>query len=632
MKYSIKKILLIIGILFFITGLTLSVLFNNIFTPSIEHVYKIEANEPYSVWGENGTLIDITLYEPKIDFDIYNKRPVAILVHGHPFDKSYMKGMAFELNKRGIVAICMSARGTAGSEGQFVSDVHFHNETLSIIQWIRNHNSSLRIDSDKIGLIGHSMGAVSVTNAAILDHELGNFWINCTVSIGGPVFNYTNEIGQDLAENLGIFNILYPINPIAFNFYYPQNYHDIEEAMKESILEGRINNITPYNYLNIIGSLDSSFSIESSQEVVWNMGEADIFEVLNFRDLPLNHFFGEFNGSARKLCVVPNVDHFSEIHDVTIIKETILWLEGSMLLNNSNSIIVTEPIRMLFLPFTLIGLFILFIPLTIYIGNYIKSNSSTKNIDETTISNDLIRKTTLYSVPYFSNSLVVFPLVLSLNLQNLIINGVQFFNLVILFSFIHSLLLFPFIIIFIGYEIKYKSKKIQDYGLSSDNLLKSSAYGTLIFLIFFILINSTISNNYFNFFPYRIDVFLQIFIFLFFIIFIKELFFRGLIQEKIKKFKGEKIWKIPGKDLIISTLINGTIQGLGIGIIFSMFLLYLKLEIDVIFSMIILFLLFSYLINAVQVWIYRKCKNLFGTTLFLSFCLAWFFSTFLPYI
>jgi len=242
-----------------------------------------------------------------------------------------MKGMAFELNKRGFVAVCLSARGTAGSDGQFVSDVHFHNETLSIIQWIRKHNSSLRIDIERIGLVGHSMGAVTVTNAAILDQELGNFWINSTVSIGGPVLNYTNEIGNKLVENLGIFNILYPSSLISFNFFYPQNNFDIESAMNESIIEGRTANVTPYNYLNIIGSLDSSFSIESSQEVVWNMGKSQVFGVSSFRELPLNHFFGEFNGSARKLCVVPNVDHFSEIHDVTIISETILWLEGAML-------------------------------------------------------------------------------------------------------------------------------------------------------------------------------------------------------------------------------------------------------------------------------------------------------------
>ncbi|NHI92795.1 MAG: hypothetical protein EAX96_09870 [Candidatus Lokiarchaeota archaeon] len=632
MALCIKKILLIVGCSLFFTGFVISMIFNVFLSPSIERTYRIPVNQPFGIWGQNDSLIDATLYMPKSHYNIYPKRPAIILVHGHPFDKSYMKGVAFELNKRGFVVVCISARGSGASMGKFVSDVHFHNETLATVEWLRNNKESFQIDINRIGLAGHSMGAVSVTNAAILDHELSNFWINSTVSIGGPVLNYSNEIGMKLQENLGLFKILYPYSNIAFRFFYPHNQYNIEQAMKESIIEGRTSNITPYNYLNVIGTEDTSFSIESSQEVVWNMGYQELFNVSHFSQLELNKLFGDFNGTARKLSVIPNVDHFGEIHNTQVLIEMILWFENSMKLENSTVLKITEPIRILFVPLTIVGLFILFIPLTIYIIGYLKFQENLPNYAKDINKKCEIKNWFSYSMPFMIIGFTIFPLINIFGLQNIFFTENQFFNLIILFSFIHTLIFLPFLFLGIILENKFHKFDILKYNFSKKTNLKSILFGLILFMTLFVPINLIISNNYFNFFPWRLSNFIISWFYLFIFILTNDILFRGIIQTNFMKYKGEKFWKFFDKELIYSIFFSGTIQGITFSIIFSSYLLYIIMDIKIIIINILTFLIFSYLINLIQSWLFKKCRNLLGTSIFLSLFLTWIFNVFLPYI
>ena len=68
MKISIKKIMILFGGLIFCSGLLISLTFNVFLAPSIEIRYSIPVNQPYGVWGENGSLIDASLYIPKSQY------------------------------------------------------------------------------------------------------------------------------------------------------------------------------------------------------------------------------------------------------------------------------------------------------------------------------------------------------------------------------------------------------------------------------------------------------------------------------------------------------------------------------------------------------------------------------------
>jgi len=641
--FIFKKVFLVVGICLFAVSLIVTLTFNVFLAPSIETHFQIEVNQPFGIWGENGTVIDAVIYQPRgVPFTqvVYAKRPVVILVHGFSCDKTYMKGAAYELNKRGFVTISISARGHGASMGQFAGGVYFYNETLAMVQWIRENAGRFNIDVDRIGLVGHSMGAVTVTNAATMDQELGNFWINSTVAIAGPVLNYTR--GDPGVPGTGEGQSEFSA-PHLIGFYLPQLAltRNVQSNMLESIIEGRVNDTKPYNYLNIIGSMDQAFTVASAKEVVYAMGEQPVFGVTDFTALPEGTVYGNFqDGTARKLSVVPGIDHLLEMHDPEVLVEMIDWFEESMMLTTEagypgqvNVFNITEPIRFSANIFCILAILILFIPLTVYLGNALKplmapSPKAAHDIPE----KDTKKLFLIYGAIFAGTAIPVLPIILTFNLQFIIATDFLLSNIFVLFGFIHSMILLPALIILMIFENRKYSEKLSDFGLAKESIPSSILYGITIVGIYFIMGNLIATNNYHNMMPYKIWGFLEIFGYLFVFFLISELFLRGLIQTKLSRYKGKKIWKFPGKELILTSLITGTIQGTGLGIIFGMFNFYasgsIVTAILIPFACILLFVP----IAAIQAWFYRKCRNVFASIMVSSLFLAWIFSIIMPAI
>ncbi|MHA1895052.1 MAG: alpha/beta hydrolase family protein [Candidatus Helarchaeota archaeon] len=634
MQFSWKKILLLIGIGFLVIGFVFSITFNYILAPCTEKHFQIEADDPnFGVWGLNGTVIDVVMYQPKPEYDIYsNNRPVVVLQHGFSCDKTYMKGAAIELCKRGFVSVSISARGHGASGGMFANGVYFYNECLSVVQWLRNHSSDYKLDINRIGLTGHSMGAVTVTNAAIKDQELKNYWINATVSISGPVYNYSRGDPGRTSADYGALSRIFSTSPLTFMFFYPHNSFDIINAMKESIIEGRVNGTKPYNYLNIDGALDEAFTIESAQEVVWNMGGAAVFtDAPNFRALPSGKLYGDFNGSARKLVIVPNIDHLLEVHDVRVLTEMITWFESSMKISNSAPIVITEPLRMQSILFTILGILFTIIPTIAYIG----TGLTPRDTPLLKAVNDIEDKETfklfgIYGAFYVGLSFAVFPIILTFNLQYFIATDFLLSNILVLFTFVQALFFLPVLVALILHERKKYSEKLEDFGIPRKSLFSSALFGLFLFAIYFIIGNLIASNNYHNMIPYKIGGFLEILCYLFCIFFINELFLRGLIHNKLNRYEGKKIWKIPGKQFILSTLITGVIQGLGVGIVFSMFMFSIGANYSSILMAPMVMIIIYTGLNVIQNILFNHSKNILGSTIFMAFFLAWIFSIIMP--
>jgi len=126
--------------------------------------------------------------------------------------------------------------------------------------------------------------------------------------------------------------------------------------------------------------------------------------------------------------------------------------------------------------------------------------------------------------------------------------------------------------------------------------------------------------------------------------------FRGLIQNKLSRYRSETLIFIPAwKELFATALITGTIEGLGLGIIISGILIYSGLPIDIngilpqkmgitlssvppinIVIPLVLIVLFI-IIEFLKSWIYRKSNNnILASSLFIALILAWVISVLLP--
>ncbi|MHC1590527.1 MAG: alpha/beta hydrolase family protein, partial [Candidatus Helarchaeales archaeon] len=454
--FIFKKVFLVTGITLFIISFIMSLSFNVVLAPSTEYHFQIEADEPFAIWGRNGTMIDVVIYYPKdppYTLVSYQKKPVVVLCHGFSCDKTYMKGAAYELNRRGFVVVSLTARGHGASGAQFIGMTYFENETLAVVQWIRNQADALNIDVDKIGLAGHSMGACTVTSAAIKDQELGNYWINATVSIAGPRFNTTRG-DPDPTYRTTTNRWSFMNSPLGSRFFYPFSTLqgiNFEKAVEESVIEGRVNDSRPYNYLNIIGEWDEAFSVQSAQEVVWNMGQAAVFGLSDFTALPSGQLFGSFkNGTARMLTVVPRLDHLMEMHDPTVLSTMINWFEESMGLKSESGLpdstpqSIIEPLRWSSNLLVLLAIGLLFIPLTVYLGNSLRS----LHAPAPKAAKDIPKKETyklfaIYAGIYMGLAVPVFPIVAAFNLQFLFETDFLYSNLISVFGFMHVLLLIP---------------------------------------------------------------------------------------------------------------------------------------------------------------------------------------------
>lgn len=643
--FMFKKVFLVAGIVLFIVSLIMTLAFNIFLAPGTETNFLLEVNEPFGIWGQNGTLIDVAIYQPRstpFTQVNYPARPVVVLQHGMACDKTYMKGAAYELNRRGFVAVSITAHGHGASSGEFTGWVFFYNECLATVQWLRENAARLNIDINRIGLAGHSMGAFTVTLAAIMDQELGNFWINSTVSIAGPFLNMTRgDPDPTRAMFSQMFNLIN--TPRALQFLYPQVslLRDIPAAVAEGIVEGRVSDVRPYNYLNIIGTIDEGFSVMSAQEVVWTMGNSTLFGIPNFRSLPSGVTYGDFsNGTARKLQVVPWIDHIMEMHDSRVIGSMIDWFEESMNLKSEpnypgalNILTITEPIRWSENILMGLAVILLLIPLTVYLGNWFKP----KNAPNPTTAKEIPKKETftlfgIYGAVLVGTSVPIFPLVLTFNLQYILATDFLASNLISLFGFIHGLLLIPITIALLLIErAKYK-EKFADFGMAKESILPSLLYASILVLIFFIMANTITTNNYFSVFPYKIWGFLELFGYIFLFILMHEIYLRGLIQSKLSRYKGAKVWIFPGKELIYSSLITGIIQGLSFGVVAAMFVFYLMQDLLIALLVPIACVILFIPVNGFQCWLYRKSRNIFAPVLFSSLLLAWIFSVILPAI
>ncbi|MFO8017648.1 MAG: alpha/beta fold hydrolase [Promethearchaeia archaeon] len=630
-----KKILFIVGLLLTIIGLSWTTLFNCSFFSCNEKHFQIQTAPEFRVFGEN-IEIDSTLYLPKERNDIYEKRPAIVYVHGFSSSKTYFKSFANEFGKRGFIGFCISGRGHGGSSGQF--GFTWENETLSAVQWLRENADKYNIDLSRIGVVGHSMGAFSVTLASLIDHELGNHWINTTLTVGGPQYDV-----QDEDINDGVLSHLERFDEVK-NWLYPTLTYDIDAAFENIIIKDKLNesktNI-PRNFLNIVGDSDEIFTVESAKELVWNLGRDSIFGTSDYKQIESEKTYGSFlDGSARRLVILEGQDHITEGQNEGAIEESIRWMKNSMFMDpnanelDSNDINETE--RKTGNRITLIGVILLAIPLSIYLANKVSTEESNIKAAKEIEKKDFKKQILLYIALYLGTNALVIPLISVFSLNTLIVTDFMVTNIFTILLFTHALIFLPVLLGLIYTERKTYYETWADFGLEikPHQLQRNLLYGVGLFLAIYIpLLVSLTLYGIKSLIIYKIVGFLEIWGIIFTFTFIYGLFFNGLIQSKYSRYEKEKLLWIPSwRELFYTNLLNTVIGGTGLTISYLLLLISLQFFPTIVFFVIPIFYLLFLGMSMISSWIYLKTRCIISGVVFTSFLLALLASVLLPSI
>jgi pimeloyl-ACP methyl ester carboxylesterase len=133
--------------------------------------------------------------------------PTILLLNGYPGNEKNLD-VAQAMRRKGWNVVFFHYRGAWGSEGEF-SIVNAEQDVQSVLQYINDDNNAkrLRIDTEKISIVGHSMGG-HMAIAGLIDNPK----VKCAVSYdganmganGGGIFDdpKTSKIWKEYSDSL----------------------------------------------------------------------------------------------------------------------------------------------------------------------------------------------------------------------------------------------------------------------------------------------------------------------------------------------------------------------------------------------------------------------------------------------
>lgn len=154
--------------------------------------------------------MDADLYYPA-GTDSSDRLPAVVIAHGGGVSKGVTQGLAEEFARRGYVVLNPSAFGAGISEQPVIDDYGLDPEQFSIasttgvmdaVEYLR---TLAFVDQTRIGVVGHSLGALRTMLAAVKDcgnHTFNDLMINVLYDTFGQKFT-EQEIYRDAAQLAG---------------------------------------------------------------------------------------------------------------------------------------------------------------------------------------------------------------------------------------------------------------------------------------------------------------------------------------------------------------------------------------------------------------------------------------------
>ncbi len=237
-------------IILFVLFLSLSVVFISLIQIKIDKIQDLRQSALQDIFfqdfelevnqQDSGTFQSINLkgtyYHPK-EVDDQDSISLVVLQHGMGGRKENLHSMAFCFVKRGFAALTLNLRNHYNSQGHTTLGHKESQDLLKGINFMKERMDQKGVKIEKVGLVGHSLGALTVSLAGMSSN------INSTVAIAPPgdiTSMFGDLTGIDI-EQLG--NTVDGFNP----FSDPEYVSNITLLGKNP----------PRNYLMIAGEGDS---------------------------------------------------------------------------------------------------------------------------------------------------------------------------------------------------------------------------------------------------------------------------------------------------------------------------------------------------------------------------------------
>jgi pimeloyl-ACP methyl ester carboxylesterase len=102
--------------------------------------------------------------------------PSALLLHGFPGNEKNID-LAQSLRRAGFNVLFFHYKGAWGSQGDY-SMVNQVNDVAAVLGYLRENSDKLRVDTQKLTIIGHSLGGFSALRASAADEQ-----IDCAIGL-----------------------------------------------------------------------------------------------------------------------------------------------------------------------------------------------------------------------------------------------------------------------------------------------------------------------------------------------------------------------------------------------------------------------------------------------------------------
>ena len=137
--------------------------------------------------------------------------PGVVMCHGMASDHRSMRPCAQQLARKGIATLALDLRGHGGSDGTL--DGGIGQDVVAAYNTLRNR---AEVDSDCIGLVGHSMGALACLSAAATVNKVKAVVLLSIPSDIGNITEFWKPMHEQ-AEHLGTNVLEFPrIGPLPY--------------------------------------------------------------------------------------------------------------------------------------------------------------------------------------------------------------------------------------------------------------------------------------------------------------------------------------------------------------------------------------------------------------------------------
>jgi pimeloyl-ACP methyl ester carboxylesterase len=566
-----KRTGLIISIILILSGIIPLIIFTFFADPA--HPYTISQT---TLVTEDYTNIKALIYTPK---NMTGNHPGVVIGHGFCGNARHMQALAIEFVKREFVVVNINFRGHGNSGGYLPSftDPLMTNtielDILAGIQYLRDLGNI-----DKIGLLGHSMGAMTVLKTA---DDLTND-INATVVLG-----------------------------MVTGF----------EAGLRGFIGGNISGTSEPNLTRIANLLICNGRLE--QMFTPTLSLNFLKEYTNLTSVELETTYGYFEYRNASKVVIGSGEHLFEPLDNHIINESVVWFELAFYGSIRWDVTLTAPFLQPSFAIALIGIIAMCFVTLLYLHNFLWKDQPI-NLRKNTLKDTSIFKLIVF---YVLGTVVGVGLLLPFAIlfaAALPISMGQLLYAILVGNAIGALLMYYFIIRKIE-KLGFRAIPSKIRAMCSGDYKRSILYGIIAAALLAVAIACVANWSIVITFPtireYGGIIGMAILFFPWLLI--KEFYFRTTQGQLKTSNRFKEYFTMVGIGFVMDSLLlipamlffwrNGPLLG------------FLALALTVV-------LIFTFIQQILVTWVYMYSgRNILGSTIFLCIFYAWMIINFYPF-